>query len=104
MAEMNLNPREKARLEEEKKNRKTRNKFILVGVIVVLMIALVIFVNSRLFYNVTTALTIGDTNYSVARMNYEYQKALYELQSDLRPVFRQSDRYLQEPEGTVLPV
>lgn len=39
------------------------------------MIALVIFVNSRLFYNVTTALTIGDTNYSVARMNYEYQKA-----------------------------
>ena len=80
MAEMNLNPREKARLEEEKKNRKTRNKFILVGVIVVLMIALVIFVNSRLFYNVTTALTIGDTN------------------------FRQSDRYLQEPEGTVLPV
>ena len=72
---MNLNPREKARLEEEKKNRKTRNKFILVGVIVVLMIALVIFVNSRLFYNVTTALTIGDTNYSVARMNYEYQKA-----------------------------
>lgn len=75
MAEMNLNPREKARLEEEKKNRKTRNKFILVGVIVVLMIALVIFVNSRLFYNVTTALTIGDTNYSVARMNYEYQKA-----------------------------
>lgn len=75
MAEMNMNPREKARLEEEKKNRKTRNKFILVGVIVVLMIALVIFVNSRLFYNVTTALTIGDTNYSVARMNYEYQKA-----------------------------
>lgn len=75
MAEMNLNPRERARLEEEKKNRKTRNKFILVGVLVVLMIALVIFVNSRLFYNVTTALTIGDTNYSVARMNYEYQKA-----------------------------
>lgn len=35
MAEMNMSPREKARLEEEKKNRKTRNKFILVGVIVV---------------------------------------------------------------------
>ena len=75
MAEMNLNPRERARLEEEKKNRKTRNKFILVGILVVVMIALVIFVNSRLFYNVTTAVTIGDTNYSVARMNYEYQKA-----------------------------
>ena len=75
MAEMNLNPRERARLEEEKKNRKTRNKFILVGILVVLMVALVIFVNSRLFYNVTTALTVGDTDYSVARMNYEYQKA-----------------------------
>lgn len=75
MAEMNLNPRERARLEEEKKNRKTRNKFILIGILIVLMIVLVIFVNSRLFYNVTTALTVGDTNYSVARMNYEYQKA-----------------------------
>ena len=75
MAEMNLNPRERARLEEEKKNRKTRNKFILVGILVVLMIVLVIFVNSRLFYNVTTALTVGDTDCSVARMNYEYQKA-----------------------------
>ena len=75
MAEMNLNPRERARLEEEKKNRKTRNKFILIGILIVLMIVLVIFVNSRLFYNVTTALTVGDTSYSVARMNYEYQKA-----------------------------
>ena len=75
MAEMNLNPRERARLEEEKKNRKIRTKFILVGILVVLMIALVIFVNSRLFYNVNTALKIGDTSYSVARMNYEYQKA-----------------------------
>ena len=75
MAEMNLNPRERARLEEEKKNRKTRNKFILIGILIVLMIVLVSFVNSRLFYNVTTALTVGDTDYSVARMNYEYQKA-----------------------------
>ena len=75
MAEMNLNPRERARLEEEKKNRRTRNKFILIGILIVLMIVLVIFVNSRLFYNVTTALTVGDTSYSVARMNYEYQKA-----------------------------
>lgn len=75
MAETNLNPRERARLEEEKKNRKIRNRYILVGIVVVLMIALVIFVNSRLFYNVTTALTVGDTSYSVARMNYEYQKA-----------------------------
>ena len=75
MAEMNLNPRERARLEEEKKNRKTRNKFILIGILIVLMIVLVIFVNSRLFYNVTTALTVGDTDCSVARMNYEYQKA-----------------------------
>lgn len=75
MAEMNLNPRERARLEEEKKERKTRTKFILVGILVVVMIALVIFVNSRLFFNTTTALKVGDTSYSVARMNYEYQKA-----------------------------
>ena len=75
MAEMNLNPREKARLEEEKKNRKIRTKFILVGILVVVLVALVIYVNSNLFFNATTALTIGDTNYSVARMNYEYQKA-----------------------------
>jgi parvulin-like peptidyl-prolyl isomerase len=74
MAELNLNAREKARLEEEKKNRKIRTKYIIVGVIVVLMIALVIFVNSRLFYTTTTALTVGDTSYSVARVNYEYSK------------------------------
>lgn len=74
MAEQNLNARERARMEEEKKDRKIRTKYIIVGVIVVLMIALVVFVNSRLFYTTTTALTVGDTNYSVARMNYEYQK------------------------------
>ena len=81
MAETKLNAREKARLEEEKKDRQTRTKFILVGILVVVMIALVVFVNSRLFYNSVTALKVGDTSYSVARMNYEYQKAYMSIAS-----------------------
>ena len=81
MAETKLNAREKARLEEEKKDRQTRTKFILVGILVVVIIALVVFVNSRLFYNSVTALKVGDTSYSVARMNYEYQKAYMSIAS-----------------------
>ena len=77
MAEMNLNARERAALEEKKKDRKTRNRFILVGAIVVILAALVIVVNSRLFTNVFTALKVTDgnteTKYSLADVNYEYQ-------------------------------
>ena len=73
MAEMKLNPREKARLEEEQKNKKTRTKYTIIGIIVALVIVLVVIVNSSLFSNIFPALYVGDTKYGVADVNYEYQ-------------------------------
>ena len=69
-----LNPREKARLEEAKKNRKTRNQYLLIGAIILVMILLVVFVNSSLFYDGLPALKVGDAKYSVADVNYEAHK------------------------------
>ena len=79
MADMKLNPREKARLEEEQKNKKMRNRYILVGIIVVLLAALVIVVNSPLFSNTFPALYVGETKYSLADVNYEYQSAYMQM-------------------------
>ena len=75
MAEGKLNPRELARLEEQKKSRKTRMKYIAAAVALFLMIALVVFVNSSLFTDGLAALKVGDVGYSVADVNYEYQKS-----------------------------
>lgn len=77
MAETNLNARERAQLEEKKKDRQTRNRFIIIGAIVLVLAALVLVVNSRLFTNVFPALKVTDgttvTNYPLASVNYEYQ-------------------------------
>ena len=74
MAQGNLNPRELARLEEEKKNKKNRARYIAISVGLLLMIALVLFVNSGLFDDGLAALKVGDRSYTVADVNYEYQK------------------------------
>ena len=80
MAEGKLNPREQARLEEQKKRQKTRTKYALVGVLIALMAALVIFVNSRLFTDGLAAVKVGGTGYTVADVNYEYQKNYMQLE------------------------
>lgn len=70
-----LNPRERAALEEAKKMRKSRAKYIVVGVIVALLIVAVIVINSSLFTNSFAAMKVGDTKYTVADGNYAYQAA-----------------------------
>jgi hypothetical protein len=75
MAEGKLNPREQARLEEKKKNQKTRTKYIFIGIVVLLLIAAIIFVNSRAFVDGIPALRVGDTSYTIADVNYEYRRA-----------------------------
>ena len=70
MAEGRLNPREQARLEEQKKNRKLRSRYILIGVAILLMVVLVLFVNSKLFTDGLPALKAGDDKFSVADVNY----------------------------------
>lgn len=79
MAEGKLNPREKARLEEKNKSRKTRTKYILMGVLVLLMAVLVIFVNSPLFSDGLAALKVNGKSYTVADVNYEYQRSYMQL-------------------------
>lgn len=79
MEDLKLNPRERARLEEERKNRKTRNQYIIIGVIVVILAALVIVVNSSLFTNVFPALRVNGTSYSLADVNYEYMSAYMQM-------------------------
>ena len=73
LEEKRLNPREKALLEEKKKNDKMRNRYILVGVIVFLFSALVVYTNY--FFTSSTALRVGDTRCSLADANYEYNNA-----------------------------
>ena len=73
--EEKLNPRERQLLEEKAKNRRSRTKYIIIGVVIVLLIAVVFFVTSNLFTNGLTALTVGDTRYTVADVNYYYRSA-----------------------------
>lgn len=83
MADSKLNAREKAALEEKKKDQKIRNRFIVVGIIVAVLAALVIVVNSRLFTNTFPALKVTDgtttTNYALADVNYEYQSSYMQI-------------------------
>ena len=65
--------------EENKKNRKSRARYIGVGIGLLLMVALVVFVNSSLFTDGLAALKVGDVGYTVADVNYEYQKNYMQL-------------------------
>ena len=113
MADMKLNPRERAALEELEKSRKTRRKFIVVGIIVLILAALVVVVNSRIFTQKLPALKVNGadstTNYSLADVNYQYQSSYMQMYQqygsyglidtntplDLRGVHRQDARRLE---------
>lgn len=68
-----LNARELAEREAAAKRRKTRNKYILIGILIVILVAAVLFINSPFFYDGLPALSVGDVNYTVADVNYYYQ-------------------------------
>ena len=101
MAEPRLNPREKARLEEQKKNRKTRNRYLLIGLAILLMVVLVLFVNSRMFLDGLAAVKVGDTKYTVADVNYEYQRGYMQFTQsygDYLSMFLDTSKPLSEQE------
>ena len=58
-----------------KEQKKTRTKWIVGSILVVLLIAFIIIGNSNLFYTAQKAVKIGDKSYSVAEFNYEYMSA-----------------------------
>lgn len=104
MAEAKLNPRELARQEEKKKNQKIRNRYILIGAVIVLMALMVIFVNSKLFTDGLAALKAGDTKFSVADVNYEYRKGYMQFTQNYQSylsIFFDTDKPLSEQECTI---
>ena len=56
---------------------KSRFKWTLGTVLVVLLIVAILFLNSNVLFKSTTALTIGDTSYSPAEVNYRYASQFY---------------------------
>lgn len=58
--------------EAAKKNKESRRRWTLGTIAVVLLIALIFFLDSGYLYTHTTALTVGDRSYSPAEVNYYY--------------------------------
>ena len=56
--------------EAEEKARKSKRKWIIGTIAVVLCIALILFLSSPIMYRITTAETVGSQNYSPAELNY----------------------------------
>lgn len=56
--------------EAEQKARKTKRRWIIGTIAVILCIALVLFLSSPLMYRVTTAVSVGSKNYSPAELSY----------------------------------
>lgn len=56
--------------EAEEKARKSKRKWIIGTIAVVLCIALVLFLSSPIMYRITTAETVGSLSYSPAELNY----------------------------------
>ena len=56
--------------EAEEKARKSKRRWIIGTVAVVLCIALVLFLSSPIMYRITTAVSVGDRNYSPAEVKY----------------------------------
>ena len=65
--------------EEAKKKAISKRRWTLGTIAVILLIALILFLDSGFLYTKTTALTIGDTKYSPAEVNYRYGNQYYTL-------------------------
>lgn len=57
---------------EAQERKKSKIKWTVATIVVVLLVAFIIVGNSNLFYTQQTALQVGDTKYSVAEVNYYY--------------------------------
>ncbi len=63
--------------EEAKKKARSRRNWILGTIGVVVLIALILFLNSGFLYTGTTAVTVGSNSYSPAQINYYYANEYY---------------------------
>lgn len=72
-----------AAAEQDKKNRRYRRNAIIIGVILVILIAFALLVNSNYFYTHTTALTVGETKYTPAEVSYFYRSTYNAIYQNL---------------------
>lgn len=63
--------------EEAKKRARSRRITVIVSICAVLLVALIILLSTDFFYKHTTALTVGDRNYSPAEVNYHYSQQYF---------------------------
>lgn len=62
---------------EAKKKAKSKTRWTLGTIGVILLIAVILFLNSSALFSITTALTIGGEKYSPAQVNYYYSNQYY---------------------------
>ena len=91
--------RSNARAEEQKKQRKSTITYAIVGIVVVLFVAAVLFYNSAFMVRHTTAVTIDGQDYSAAQLNYYYSTSymnFYSAYSNYITIFFQPDQSLAD--------
>ena len=101
-----VTPAEAAAQEKAKKDKKTRTITIAIAALIVLMIALVVFVNSSLFSDGLAAVRVGDTEYTVAETRYAYELAyqqFYNSNSSFISFFLDPEKPLDEQECSLDP-
>lgn len=85
--EAGTSPKTLAEREAEKKARKERRTWTIVGVIIAVFVVLIVLLNTNLLYTGTTAMTIGDYEFTNAQYQYYYNTAYnnftYQYQSYL---------------------
>lgn len=77
--EAGVDKKQLAAQREAELKAKSRRKWTLGTVAVVLLIAVILFLNSGFLYKNTAALTIGDESYSPAEFSYQYANQYYNL-------------------------
>ena len=77
--EAGVDKKQLAAQREAELKAKSRTRWTLGGVAVVLLIAVILFLNSGFLYTRTTALTIGDDSYTPAEFSYQYANQYYNL-------------------------
>ena len=69
--------------EEQKEARKFRRNAIIVVVVLVIVVAVAAVINSNLFYNGITAVTVGNTNYSAAEVSVFFRNTFNTIYNNM---------------------
>ncbi|MEG1790329.1 MAG: peptidylprolyl isomerase [Oscillospiraceae bacterium] len=75
--ETGIDRRSLAEKKEAEERRKSKIKWTFVSVLVAILVAFVLIVNSGLFYSVLPSVTIGDTGYTNGQYQYYYYNSYY---------------------------